>query len=197
MTATAPLAPRRAAVALLALALLAPALAAGTGPAAAAPLRAPGVADLPDVPEGRLAESVLPLTGDVLDLEAPVEDVATTEQVAGGTVVTLRSDVLFSFGRATMPPSAPARIAALVAGVPRGAAVKVYGHTDSVGSPAANLALSRARARAVAAAVRAARPDLRLDVRGFGETRPVAPNTSGGRDDPGGRAKNRRVELRY
>jgi outer membrane protein OmpA-like peptidoglycan-associated protein len=73
----------------------------------------------------------------------------------------------------------------------------VHGHTDSVGTPQANLALSRARADAVATAIRGARPDLALDVQGFGEDRPVAPNERGGEDDPAGRAQNRRVELRF
>ncbi|HRW01540.1 MAG TPA: hypothetical protein P5314_07170 [Tetrasphaera sp.] len=44
---------------------------------------------------------------------------------------------------------------------------------------------------------RAARPDLKLDVEGFGKGRPVAPNSQGGEDNPEGRALNRRVEIRY
>jgi outer membrane protein OmpA-like peptidoglycan-associated protein len=36
-----------------------------------------------------------------------------------------------------------------------------------------------------------------MDVQGFGEDRPVAPNERGGEDDPAGRAQNRRVELRF
>jgi outer membrane protein OmpA-like peptidoglycan-associated protein len=35
-----------------------------------------------------------------------------------------------------------------------------------------------------------------IATRGWGKTRPVAPNTKpGGADDPDGRAKNRRVEI--
>ena len=169
-----------------------------TGPAAvAAPPRSFGVGDLPPVPDGAILTSVVGLNGQVVDLLATVQDLSATSTAGGETVVTLRSDILFAFGKSTMPPSAASRIGTLVADVPRDAVVKVYGHTDSIGSDATNRTLSQARAEAVATAIRAARPDLRLDVRGFGETRPVAPNATAGKDDPQGRAKNRRVEIRY
>ena len=85
-------------------------------------------------------------------------------------------------------------VAALAAGA---LAVPGPARADGVGGDSANLALSKARAQAVAAAVRRARPDLRLDVRGYGEKEPVEANTRGGKDNPEGRALNRRVELRY
>ena len=69
--------------------------------------------------------------------------------------------------------------------------VAIEGHTDNVGQPAANKALSEARARSVMAAVVAGRVDAkRLSAAGFGQERPVADNRS-----EEGRAKNRRVEL--
>ena len=89
------------------------------------------------------------------------------------------------------------KVGSLVADIPKGAAVAVYGHTDSIGSMASNQQLSEARAEAVAAVIRASRPDLRLDVRGYGETQPIAPNETAGKDNPAGRAENRRVEIRY
>lgn len=112
-------------------------------------------------------------------------------------VVSLDADVLFGFGSAEVPPRAAARIVELMAPVPPGATVTVEGHTDSLGSAEANLRLSRERAEAVAAIIAASRDDLILDVVGFGETRPVAPNTIGGEDNPEGRSLNRRVEIRY
>lgn len=65
-----------------------------------------------------------------------------------------------------------------------------------VGNDADNMKLWQAWAQAVADIIKAARPDLVLDVKGFGETKPVAPNEVGGKDNPENRAKNRRVELR-
>ena len=76
--------------------------------------------------------------------------------------------------------------------------VEVAGHTDSIGSDAYNQKLSERRARAVydylvkngVDAGRLTGPD------GFGESRPIAPNTNpDGTDNPEGRAQNRRTEL--
>ncbi len=68
----------------------------------------------------------------------------------------------------------------------------IEGHTDNVGQPAANLTLSQKRADAVKQyLVSNYQIDAgRLETKGYGDTKPVAPNTS---DD--GRQQNRRVEL--
>lgn len=130
-------------------------------------------------------------------VEGSVESVDDTAQESGETVVTLSSDILFDTNDATLPKSATAKIATLVADVPKGAAVKVYGHTDSVDTDAFNQDLSERRAEAVAAAVRAARADLKLDVQGFGETQLRKPETGSEDAVARARAENRRVELRY
>ena len=68
----------------------------------------------------------------------------------------------------------------------------IEGHTDNVGSAAANQALSEKRA----AAVRQALVDTyqvdgaRLEAKGLGQTKPAGSN-----DTPEGRQSNRRVEL--
>lgn len=132
----------------------------------------------------------------VRQLSASVTELAQESSSEGERVLTLTSDILFGFDSSTIGERARQRIAGLVADLPKGAVVAVEGHTDSRGSDAYNRRLSTERARAVAAVVRRARPDLRLTVAGYGATRPVAPNTSHGQDDPVGRAKNRRVEIR-
>lgn len=69
--------------------------------------------------------------------------------------------------------------------------VEVSGHTDSDGSPAVNMRLSQRRAEAVAAFLRAAgTAPNRLIARGYGQTRPVAPN-----DTDKNKALNRRIEF--
>jgi OOP family OmpA-OmpF porin len=76
--------------------------------------------------------------------------------------------------------------------------VEVAGHTDSKGTDAYNQALSERRARAVydyltSNGIDAARL---VGPNGYGESRPIAPNTNeDGSDNPEGRAKNRRTEL--
>lgn len=131
---------------------------------------------------------------DVPDI-GPFEPEVTTS--GGSTVVTLDTDVLFEFAEAELGESAQEAVAEAVADVPDGAKVTVVGHTDSVGSDAANLKLSKERAQAVADVIEDERDDLELDVSGKGEKDPVADNDKGGEDNPEGREKNRRVEIRY
>jgi outer membrane protein OmpA-like peptidoglycan-associated protein len=183
--------------------LLALAAAVGCGLCGAAPAAAltpppqPPGEDALQASVTDLAPSVTDLAPAVVDLQPNVRDLDTTSTDGATTVVSLSTDVLFEFARAVLPPAAPARLTELTTAVPRGAAVQVHGFTDSIGSPPSNLELSGRRADAVATAIRTARPDLALQVEGFGEDRPLAPNTVGGKDNPDGRAKNRRVELRY
>ena len=68
--------------------------------------------------------------------------------------------------------------------------VDVGGHTDSQGDADENLALSQARANAVAAYVAESLDTDRLAAIGFGDSQPVADN-----DTPEGRLQNRRVEF--
>ena len=70
--------------------------------------------------------------------------------------------------------------------------VEVSGHTDSIGSDAANQTLSERRANAVAGyLVGQGVQRERLEIVGMGERYPVASN-----DTDSGRALNRRVEIR-
>jgi outer membrane protein OmpA-like peptidoglycan-associated protein len=68
----------------------------------------------------------------------------------------------------------------------------IEGHTDNVGQAAANQSLSQKRAAAVKAYLTAKHgiDAARLEAKGFGADKPVAPNA-----DEAGRQKNRRVEL--
>lgn len=69
--------------------------------------------------------------------------------------------------------------------------LKISGHTDNVGKPTANLTLSKKRAEAVKKyLVSKGVPADHLRSEWFGQTRPIAPNTT-----PEGRQKNRRVEM--
>ena len=77
--------------------------------------------------------------------------------------------------------------------IDRSLRLEVSGHTDNTGSDAHNLQLSQGRAQAVVnALVKTYGIDAtRLVAKGYGDTKPVAPN-----DNDADKAKNRRVELR-
>ena len=69
--------------------------------------------------------------------------------------------------------------------------VWIEGHTDNVGKPDANMKLSQRRAEAVRDyLVKKGVAPQRLEAKGFGQERPIAPNT-----DAKGRATNRRVDF--
>ncbi|HKH60879.1 MAG TPA: OmpA family protein, partial [Flavitalea sp.] len=70
--------------------------------------------------------------------------------------------------------------------------LRIAGHTDNVGNPAYNLALSRHRAQAVKKYLEEQGIEhTRLRAAGFGQEKPIA-----GNETPAGKAKNRRVELK-
>ncbi len=71
--------------------------------------------------------------------------------------------------------------------------LEVSGHTDSTGGAAHNMVLSQDRAKAVVDALvkQYGIDPTRLQSKGYGDTKPVAPN-----DTDANKAKNRRVELR-
>ena len=104
-------------------------------------------------------------------------------------------DILFDVDKAVIKPASKPildEIARLLKTDPA-LELEVSGHTDNTGTPQHNLALSKSRADAVVAALVRdyAIARTRLEARGYGDSRPVAPN-----DTEQNRANNRRVELR-
>lgn len=102
--------------------------------------------------------------------------------------------ILFDTGKATIKPESVQVLTPVGTLLKSRASLKleIQGHTDTIGTPAANLKLSQERATAVKAYLTqtfAINAD-RLTAVGFGGTRGVADNAT---DE--GRAKNRRVEL--
>ena len=75
--------------------------------------------------------------------------------------------------------------------------VGIVGHTDAIGSDEYNQRLSERRAQAVKQyLVSKGIAASRLGTEGRGEQEPIAQNTKDGRDNPEGRAMNRRAELK-
>lgn len=107
-------------------------------------------------------------------------------------ILVFQSDVLFATGSAelTSPENFDAVIAFVANNFP-GSAIQVRGHTDSVGDPASNQALSEQRATAVQAYLQAHKVDAsEVTAVGLGETQPMALE-----DTEEGKALNRRVEV--
>ncbi|MCP2336648.1 OmpA family protein [Actinomadura rupiterrae] len=155
------------------------------------------------VPDGELAKSVLDVNANasVFDIDiaksvSPLE----SEQAQGSKVtVSLSADVMFDFDQATLTDAARGSLTRLAARLRNASGtIQVGGHSDALGEDAYNLTLSQKRADVVAAELRrliGGKADI--TAKGYGSSRPVAPNTANGKDNPDGRAKNRRVEITF
>lgn len=135
--------------------------------------------------------------GRVQSLEGLLRDL--NAEVRGKEVrIALSADVLFDFDKADLRREArPSldKVVAVLKSYPNAIAT-VEGHTDSKGDDAYNQKLSERRAQSVRNWLAANGADLKMSTRGWGQKKPVAPNTkSDGKDDPEGRQKNRRVEI--
>ncbi len=108
--------------------------------------------------------------------------------------------VNFDFDKSTLRPDAVAILNEAIEILKRypDLKVEVAGHTDSKGTDAYNQKLSERRAKAVYDYLTSNGIDASRLVgpNGYGESRPIAPNTNeDGSDNPEGRARNRRTEL--
>jgi outer membrane protein OmpA-like peptidoglycan-associated protein len=107
--------------------------------------------------------------------------------------VLTRNEILFQVDSAALTPEGLPLLSELaqVAAACPAFALRVEGHTDDTGDPAANMSLSEQRARTIVEGLAALGIDpARLTAVGMGATRPVADN----RTEEGRRA-NRRIEI--
>lgn len=155
--------------------------------ASVSPAPAPSTDPPPDAPSASPTRSEVPSIVTATPSAAPT--------VQAGRQLVLTSDVLFALGSAELTPRSTAALLQLADQVREAdvrGTVQVNGYTDDVGSAASNIALSLARAQAVARVLSPALAGVpvTLQPQGFGEASPVAPNTTAE-----GRAKNRRVTV--
>ncbi len=105
------------------------------------------------------------------------------------------ADLHFALNRWELPEEGLARVreaARRIQAADPQPRLRITGHSDSTGSRAHNLRLSRRRAQAVARVLAAEGLRIRpADIAGQGPDAPLAPN-----DTEAGRARNRRVEIR-
>ena len=103
-------------------------------------------------------------------------------------------NIYFDYDKATLRPESVEELERVVRFLQENPTlrVEISGHTDSDGSEMYNLRLSQARAQAVVDyLVSRGISSSRLIAKGYGESRPVAPN-----DTPENKQKNRRTELK-
>jgi outer membrane protein OmpA-like peptidoglycan-associated protein len=126
-----------------------------------------------------------------IELQAKPED-AQVELTQ--SEVRIRQQVLFRTGSAEILEKSSAlidEIADVLLRNPQVRNIEVQGHTDSSGNADLNMALSQDRAEAVMRAlIDRGVESTRLSAKGYGDTRPLAPNITAAN-----RARNRRVQF--
>ena len=136
--------------------------------------------------------------GDKMDKQAKeIKDTlpgAEVERVGEGIKVTLNENTVnFDFNSANLTAQAKSNLDKLVTVLSNhpDTNINIYGHTDSVGTDAANKTVSERRASAVKNYLSAnGIASSRMFTEGLGKTQPIATN-----DTEAGRATNRRVEF--
>jgi len=119
-------------------------------------------------------------------------ELISVSKSARGTIISM-SDILFDVGKATLKPDLKTNLAKIagILTVYKDVNVLVEGHTDSTGSDEFNQKLSEDRANSVMQyLIEQGVAAPRLKATGYGETKPVASNSTSE-----GRQKNRRVDL--
>lgn len=158
-------------------------------------------------------EKVSDIESKILNIESKVSDIIGIAQGIEGKLkdlgakvtgkeilIELAADLLFDFDRHNVKPEAAeslAKVAEVLKEIK--SPVMIEGHTDGRGSVAYNQKLSERRAESVKKWLvkQGCIEAVRLVSKGLGMSRPVAPNIKpDGSDNPEGRQKNRRVEIR-
>jgi outer membrane protein OmpA-like peptidoglycan-associated protein len=132
-------------------------------------------------------------TNKAVELKNDISAVTFNEMINEGIGVTI-NNLFFEFAKYNvLPQSIPElqRVANIINS--KNLKVEISGHTDNVGDDKTNQKLSEMRASAVKDFLVSlgCNPAL-LNTSGFGKSKPIAPN-----DTDLGRAKNRRVELKF
>lgn len=152
-----------------------------------------GVADKLDKCPGTPAATVVDGSGCALKVPAPqiTQRVIVTESDRKVVAEAIKN-LEFDFGKATIRSKSYTtlnRVAVLL--IEKNFSLKLAGHTDSKGSDAFNLRLSKDRAEAIKAyLVSQGANASRVEAIGYGESQPIATNNT-----EKGRQQNRRVEF--
>ncbi|WP_192808587.1 OmpA family protein [Actinomadura montaniterrae] len=164
----------------------------------------PGVAGAdPSVSDVNIQESVRTIEADryvyAIEVGPSVQPLQTVENDGKHVTVRISADLLFDFDKADLTDAARKRISQLAPQMKDAVGtIEVSGHSDSIGDPSYNQELSQKRADSVKAEIeRMLGAGRHVKATGYGESKPIAPNQVGGKDNPEGRAQNRRVEIEF
>lgn len=169
-----------------------PSAAPKPAPKAAAPAPAPVVAAPPPAPAPALTPAEKPAPPPIAAAPVPPPP-APVPVRAKPQSITLGADAAFDSGKADLKPEGRAKLDELASRLKDVSydAISVTGHTDNVGTAAANQRLSERRADAVKAYLAGRGVDAgKIRTTGRGMSAPVADNKTAQ-----GRARNRRVDV--
>lgn len=146
-----------------------------------------------------ILETGIPAPGGARPLVAEMDRISSGGPVRaqlgepGSRVILSEDQLYFATGQYAVPATAEAALSQVVRTLNQNPTwrVRIEGFTDNVGDQAANRRLSEQRAQAVMdwLAGHGVNP-AQMAARGYGESRPIASNTT-----EGGRSRNRRVEI--
>lgn len=136
-------------------------------------------------------------TRDITESKTILQNVGLSEISSKSVVI---SNILYDFDSAELTADSKSKVrTGLLTTLKEnpGLVVEISSHTDDKGEPAYNLDLSQKRAESVIEFLKQNGISAdRLTAKGFGETKPIAPNKlEDGTDNPEGRAMNRRTEF--
>lgn len=130
----------------------------------------------------------------VVTEDKALQDVVTVNKKSENlTVLSFKEPINFEINSDKLDANSTARVKQVASALKKypNNAIRVTGHTDSIGNPDYNVDLSQRRAKAVAMAlVEEGVAADKVSFVGYGATKPVATNKT-----RAGRAQNRRVEL--
>jgi len=108
-------------------------------------------------------------------------------------------NILYDFGKNELRPESKLELNKLIKLLKDNPKIRIElaSHTDSIGSSAYNLKLSQERAQICVDYIKSAGvTDNRIFPKGYGKSKPIAPNSlPNGKDNPEGRQLNRRTEF--
>ena len=131
---------------------------------------------------------------DVLEKEPMTQDITANDMYSALSATgSIALYINFETGKSDIKPESQIIIDQITEMMNKnpGLKISVEGHTDNTGTALANQSLSESRAKSIMDALIAKAIDKgRLSSKGWGQTKPIADNTS-----DQGQAKNRRVEI--